>query len=333
MAFHDSSVNKPTTTAPACEENSQVPPSLSPAAGGGPWPNCSIPTRSEFGRVGDNMSATQSSHGQAAGAPAADITAGVRGGMRREIARENAHCDCLLRQAELLCSLRKCNPSTSTTGGGERQSQPLLLGKILPIMQDAFRAWDALFQCRGDCSVGNDHEVLLLAAMCVRATLALLSRLSWGDDDKTTVNSSDSDTSTGRGGVREKDWGLSQQRQPPAGRRAFLPAYSSSCSPTASASPPPPPSRTQILIDGFEVAGDERLVLLQLLRSLILRQLDSVTANLRSMLYRRKAVTEVVGSSNGGGSGPDTLPSSSQFTYIEQVMSSISSLRDLLPPS
>ncbi|KAL9110916.1 MAG: hypothetical protein Q9227_004531 [Pyrenula ochraceoflavens] len=88
------------------------------------------------------------------------------------------HCTCFQQNADILCTLK-----TSQIGSnvGDPCQSPSL-GSVLSSVQEAFKAWRSLIECR-ECSSNTEQEVLLLALMSIRILLVRIqAQLHSGPD-------------------------------------------------------------------------------------------------------------------------------------------------------
>ncbi|KAE8550162.1 hypothetical protein EYB25_006383 [Talaromyces marneffei] len=161
----------------------------------------------------------------------------------------DAGCTCLQQQTELLCKLK-------TSRRGKQQQQQQSFNCLLVCAQDAFCVWDKLIECN-TCAQNKDQEVLVLAVMCIRVLLSQIRHANWtsGDDDRDSVDSFNN--------------------RPQSGASPQLEISSDAL-------------RLQIRFGEYEVVGADKLEMLDVLRSSILRKIETTLMSLTDILERRK---------------------------------------------
>ena len=201
-------------------------------------------------------------------------------------------CTCLQQNAELLCSFKNVNSEE----GKSAQS----LDTVLLNTQEALKLWQVLIQCRR-CADDNDQEVLLLALMTTRIVVLRLYQLlpSW------------SLQASGRNGCSD-DRQLSQQQQ----RQEETENWCPNCS-------------TRVTVGSFEIMGNERMLVFQVVLLTTVRKIKSVMTRFKEILDRKKKTLELVS---------DCLPRStkqgdiklshatSNLWHVQQMLQSLGSL-------
>ena len=165
-------------------------------------------------------------------------------------------CTCLQQNAELLCSFKNVNYEE----GKSAQS----VDKVLLSTQEALKLWQVLIQCR-NCAYDNDQEVLLLALMTTRIVLLRLQQLlpSW------------SLQASVRNGLRDdRQSPQQQQRQQEADNWC-------------------PSNSTRVAVGSFEVIGNERMLVLQVVLLTTVRKIKSVMTRFKEILDRKKKTLEL----------------------------------------
>ncbi|MCJ1403883.1 hypothetical protein MMC11_007106 [Xylographa trunciseda] len=179
-------------------------------------------------------------------------------------------CTCLQQNAELLCSLKN---STYEEGKSAQGVDAVLLNA-----REALKLWQVLIHCR-NCAYDNDQEVVQLALMTNRIVLLRLQQLlpPW------------SLQASGRNGRDDKPSSQHQQRQQ---------EVDTWC----------PNNNTRVAIGSFEVIGNERMLILQVVLLSTVRKIKSAMTHFKEILDRKKKALQLAS---------DSLPRNMQTGEIE----------------
>lgn len=195
-------------------------------------------------------------------------------------------CTCLQQNAELLCSFKN---SDSEEGKSAQSIDAVLLGA-----REALKLWQVLIECR-NCAYDNDQEVLLLSLMTIRIILLRLQQLlpPWNLQARSRQEP--------RG-----DRPSSQHQQRQQETEAWLPKNS-----------------TPVTVGSFEVTGNDRMLVLQVLLLSTVQKIKSVMTCFKRVLDRKKMILEL---------SSDSLPRSLKQgdTELSHAMSNLRHVQQML---
>ena len=197
-------------------------------------------------------------------------------------------CTCLQQNAELLCSFK--NPDSEE--GKSAQS----MDAVLLSVREAVKLWQVLIQCR-NCAYDIDQEVLLLALMTIRVVLLRLQQLlpPW------------SLQAPSRKGLRG-DRSLSQHQQHQQETETWCQN-----------------SSTPVALGSFEVIGNDRMLVLQVVLLSTVRKIKSVMTCFKNILDRKEKTLELASDSllQNMKQGDTKLSATGNLRHVQQMLQSL----------